>query len=36
MKILLIDDTKSVHIYTKDLLRRFAHLEFLDAYDGRE
>ena len=36
MKILLIDDTKSVHIYTKDLLRRFPHIEFVDAFDGRD
>lgn len=36
MKILLVDDTRSIHLYTKDLLRRIAKFDFYDAYNGEE
>lgn len=36
MKILLVDDTRSIHMYTKDLLRRISQFSYLDAYNGEE
>ena len=36
LKILIIDDTKSVHTYVKMLLAKTQCFEFVDAYHGQE
>lgn len=36
MKILLVDDTKTVHAYIKELFKSNSEIEFSDAYNGKE
>lgn len=35
-KILLVDDTKAVHAFVKDLLKKAKDVQFTDAYNGLE
>lgn len=36
MKILIVDDTKSVHSFVKALLAKHTSLEFVDVFNGEE
>lgn len=35
-RILIVDDTKSIHTFVKELLKKRADLQFADAYNGQE
>lgn len=35
-RILIVDDTKSIHTFVKELLKKRTDLEFTDAYNGQE
>lgn len=36
LKILIVDDTKSVHAFVKNLFGNFSEVQFLSAYNGQE